>query len=408
MEKKEFYREARCDRSGPLDGVRVLELTTTWAGPLCGCVLADLGAEVVKAEIPGGEVGRKILPMLPGDPPVSFFHATVNRNKKSFTVDVRGEEGRALFLRVARGFDVVVENFRPGVLDAWGIGYRALQADKPDAILVSISAFGQFGPDSDQPGYDPIAQAASGFLSMSGDPAGPPVKAPTFFGDDLAGLHGAIGALAALRHRDRSGEGQHVDVAMLDSILFQSNGFLTLGALGVPLQRTGNQYGFACPANVYGCTDGSIYLGTLIDAHWQALARVIGRPELGTDPGYANPAARNANRREVNRVVAEWAATQTVSGAATRLREAGVPSSPVRSYAQAAADPHVRERDMLQDVAQENGAVAPITGPAAKFSRSPTQVRSAAPALGAHTEEILGRAGLSSDEIAALRRRSVI
>jgi formyl-CoA transferase len=409
MQKSEFYRDARHDLPGPLAGIRVLELTTTWAGPLCGCVLADFGADVVKVEIPEGEIGRTILPMLPGQKtPVSFFHATVNRNKRSLTLDVRTEEGRSLFLRLARDCDVVVENFRPGVLDKWGIGYAALRADKADAILVSISAFGQFGPDSDQPGYDPIAQAASGFLSMGGAPDGPPVKAPTFLGDDLGGLHGALGALAALRHRDRTHEGQHVDVAMLDSILFQSNGFLTIGALGMPMRRTGNQYGYACPANVYACRDGSIYLAILIDAHWRALARLMGAPELAEAAEFATPAARHKNREKVNRVVSEWAATQAVAAVAESCRVIGVPASPVRSYAEAAAHPHVRERDMLQEVEQEGGASAPITGPAAKFSRSPTKIRSAAPALGEHTDEILLSVGLDLEAIEDLRRRRII
>lgn len=409
MEKADFYRDARTDLPGPLAGIRVLELTTTWAGPLCGCVLADFGAEVVKVEIPGGEVGRRILPMLPGQQrPVSFFHATVNRNKRSLTLDVRTAEGRALFLRVAAGFDVVVENFRPGVLARWGIGYPALRAQRDDAILVSISAFGQFGPDADLPGYDPIAQAASGFLSMSGAADGPPVKAPTFLGDDLAGLHGALGALAALRHRDRTGEGQHVDVAMLDSLLFQSNGFLTLGALGMPLRRSGNQYGFACPANVYACHDGSIYLATLIDAHWRALAGLVGKPELGDAPEFATPAARHRNRKEVNRLVSEWTAAYPAATVAAKCRAAGVPASVVRTYAEAAADEHVRVRDMLQEVEQEGGAPAPITGPAAKFSRSPTRVRSAAPALGEHTDEILSSVGVDEATIADLRRRGIV
>ena len=281
MEKSDFYRDARSDLAGPLDGVRVLEATTTWAGPMCGCMLADLGADVIKVEDPRGEIARRAPPFLPGtDPPVSFMHATVNRNKRSLSLDLRTEPGREVFLALARRSDIVVENFRPGTMSGWGLGYDAVRACKTSVIYVSISGYGQFGPHCERVGYDPLAQAASGFLSLNGAPDGDPVKAPTFLADDLAGLHAALATLAALRHRDRTGEGQHVDVSLLDSMLFQSTGYLTLGALGVDLPRLGNEFRIAAPANTYHCRDGRVMAGVLLDAHWQKLARLIGRPEL--------------------------------------------------------------------------------------------------------------------------------
>jgi crotonobetainyl-CoA:carnitine CoA-transferase CaiB-like acyl-CoA transferase len=220
LEKSAFYAEARPDTAGPLAGLRVLEATTTWAGPMCGCLLADFGADVVKVEHPAGEIARRSPPFLPGtDPPLSFMHETVNRNKRSLALDLHHEAGRALFLRLAARSDVVVENFRPGTADAWGIGYGAVRAVRPDVVYVSISGFGQWGPDHDRVGYDPLAQAASGFLSLNGSPEGEPVKSPTFLADDLAGVHAALAALAALRHRDATGEGQHVDIAMMDAFL---------------------------------------------------------------------------------------------------------------------------------------------------------------------------------------------
>jgi len=264
VRKSEFYREARHDLPGPLAGVRVVETTTTWAGPMCGCVLADFGAEVIKVEPPDGEIARRLPPALPGaSPPVSALHATVNRNKRSVCLDLREPRGRDLFLRLATTADLVVENFRPGTLDRLGLGYRDLRAMNEDVILVSISGFGQFGRDAERAGYDPLAQAASGFLSLNGDPDGEPVKAPTFLGDDLAGLHAALAALAALRHRDRTGEGQHIDVSLLDAMWFQTPGYLTLGALGQPLPRLGNQFRVAAPANVYRCADGSVMAGVV-------------------------------------------------------------------------------------------------------------------------------------------------
>lgn len=407
--KEAFYARARRDLPGPLAGVRVLEATTTWAGPMCGCLLADFGADVVKVEVPGGEMARRAPPMLPGsEPPVSFMHATVNRNKRSLALDLRAPEGRDVFLRLAARADVLVENFRPGVMDRYGLGYADVCNVRPDVVYVSISGFGQWGPDADRAGYDPLAQAASGWLSLNGEPGGAAVKAPTFLADDLAGLHGALAALAALRHRDRTGEGQHVDVALLDAMLFQSNGYLSLGALGDTLPRLGNEFRIAAPARVYRCADGDVMVGVVLDAHWRALATILGRPELGSDPRYATTAARIARRSEVDALLADWIAPLATHEIVATLLDAGLAVAPVRSYGEAAADPHVRARDMLVPVAQRDGAALPITGPAAKLSRTPLAIRRAAPALGEHADEILGELGLDAGAIGALRAKGVI
>jgi formyl-CoA transferase len=409
MQKSEFYREARSDLTGPLAGVRVVELTTTWAGPMAGCILADFGADVIKVEHPAGEVARRSPPILPGTkPPISFMQATLNRNKRSLTLDLHAPRGREIFLDLCGRADIVIENFRPGALDGWGVGFKELRARKHDSILVSISGFGQYGRDHDRAGYDPLAQAASGFLSLNGSPDGEPVKAPTFLGDDLSGLHAALAALAALRHRDRTGEGQHVDVALLDSVLFQSTGYLTLGAMDVELPRLGNQFRIAAPANVYKCRDGRAMLGVLVDAHWKRLARVIGRPELADDPGYATTAARIARREHVDGLVAEWMAQRTVAEAEAALLAEGLPIAPVRTYAEAARDPHVADREMLQATTVEGNARIPVVGPAAKFSRTPVRVRSGAPALGAHNDEILAELGFDAEERAELKTGGVI
>jgi formyl-CoA transferase len=409
MQKSEFYREARSDLTGPLAGVRVVELTTTWAGPMAGCMLADFGADVIKVEHPAGEVARRSPPILPGTkPPVSFMQATLNRNKRSLTLDLHAPRGREIFLDLCGRADIVIENFRPGALDGWGVGFRELRARKHDLILVSISGFGQYGRDHDRAGYDPLAQAASGFLSLNGSPDGEPVKAPTFLGDDLSGLHAALAALAALRHRDRTGEGQHVDVALLDSVLFQSTGYLTLGAMDVELPRLGNQFRIAAPANVYKCRDGRAMVGVLVDAHWKRLARVIGRPELADDPGYATTAARIARREHVDGLVAEWMAQRTVAEAEATLLAEGLPIAPVRTYGEAARDPHVADREMLQATTVEGNARIPVVGPAAKFSRTPVRVRSGAPALGAHNDEILAELGIDAEERAELKTSGVV
>ena len=409
MDKSEFYREARTDLTGPLAGLLVLEATTTWAGPMCACLLADFGADVIKVELPGGEVSRRLPPFLPNtNPPVSGAHAIVNRNKRSLSLDLRTAEGQDVFLKLATQADIVVENFRPGTLASWGIGYEGVRRVKPDVIYVSISGFGQFGPDHDRPGYDPLAQAASGFLSLNGERDGKPVKAATALADDLTGLHSALATLAAVYHRQQTGEGQHVDVCLLDSMIFQSNGILTLGAMGVPMQRWGNEYLFAVPANVFACKDGHLYLGILLDSHWQTLARLMGRPDLADDANYVVLTNRLQRREEINELVADWIAAYTVDEAVTLLVKEGLSAAPVRSPAQAAKDPHILARDMLQDTPQLDGSSAPIVGPAAKFSRTPTRVRSGAPALGAHDGEILEELGLSTQEIDALREKKII
>ncbi len=396
LDKSTFYRNARRDLTGPLAGVRVVEATTTWAGPMCGCILADFGADVIKIEAPEGEISRRSPPTLPGtEPPLSFMHATVNRNKRSLALDLRRDEARDIALDLAERSDVFVENFRPGTLAGWGLGYEALRARNPGIVYVSISGYGQFGPDADKVGYDPLAQAAGGFLSLNGDPDGEPVKAPTFLADDLAGLHAALATLAALRHRDQTGEGQHVDVALLDSMLFQSTGYLTLGAMGVDLPRLGNEFRIAAPAKTYACRDGHVMAGVLLDSHWKRLAHRIGRPELADDPRFATAGERIARRAEVNGLLDAWAADRSVAAFCAAFAEDGIPAAPVRSYAEAAADPHVAARDMLQPVRGAEGEV-PIVGPAAKLSRTPTRVRSPAPALGAHNAEILAELGRSA------------
>jgi formyl-CoA transferase len=402
MDKSEFYREARRDLTGPLHGIRVLEATTSWAGPMCGCVLADLGADVIKVEATDGEIGRKVPPWFTGEEGrVSFLHATVNRNKRSLTLDLRRDEGREIFLKLAAVSDVVVQNFRPGTFDKWGIGYSHCRAVNPAIVYVSISGYGQFGPDHDRVGYDPIAEAASGFMSLNGSSDGRPVRCATYLCDDLAGLHGALSAVAALRHRDLTGEGNHIDVALLDSVLFQSNGYLTLGAIGHPLRRMGNDSLFTAPIEAFSCRDGEIFVAVLLDSHWRVLARLMGRPELGEHPNFATAAARVARRAETNHLVQEWCAGRRVDEVMAACVEAGIPASPVRSYAETARDPHVLERDMLQEVEQEDGRVAPLTGPAAKFSRTPTRVRSRAAKLGEHTDEILQDLGF---DVAARRQ----
>ncbi|MFP6780809.1 MAG: CoA transferase, partial [Gammaproteobacteria bacterium] len=258
MQKSEFYANARSDLKGPLDGVVVVEATTTWAGPMAACILADYGATVIKVEHPEGEVGRRLPPFIP-DSKLSIFNETVNRNKKSLSLDLRKPKGREVFLDLCTSADIVIENFRPGTMTKWGVGYSDVASVKPNIVYVSISGFGQFGELSDRVGYDPLAQNYCGWTSLNGEPDGASVKAPTFLGDDLGGLNGAMGAMAALHHRNKTGEGQHIDVALVDGLIFQSNGNLTAGALDMPIPRTGNEFSIAAPVNRFACSDGYVF-----------------------------------------------------------------------------------------------------------------------------------------------------
>lgn len=407
MKKTDFYRNARSDIPGPLSGVRVLEATTTWAGPMCAAVLADFGADVIKVEIPSGDVSRNVLPNLP-DTDVSVMHATVNRNKRALSLDVRTEQGRNIFLALGALADIIVENFKVGTMAGYGLGYEQLCAVKPDIVYVSITGWGQFGPNHEAAGYDPLAQASSGFMSVTGAPDGPPTKAGTYLADDLGGLHGALGAMAALRHRDQTGEGQHVDVALQDALLFQSNGLLTLGAMGVQPERSGNEFGSAVPANVFACLDGDVFAGVLLDRHWRILAPIIGESDLADHESFASRQARIMNREPCNVLLGNWLACRTRDEAVATLRKAGLPIAPVNTYPEAAQDPHVLVRDMLQETTLHNGIKAPITGPAVKFSRTPTRVRGRAPEIGEHNAEILESIGLDAAAQAALLASGVI
>ncbi|MPY94261.1 MAG: CoA transferase [Acidimicrobiia bacterium] len=407
MEKAEFYRDARHDLPGPLAGVRVLEATTSWAGPMAACLLADGGADVIKCELASGEMSRHMPVLMPGTD-LSFLNQGVNRNKRSLSIDLRRPAGRDLFLSLAARSDIIVENFTPGTLAGWGLGYDDCRKVKPDIVYVSVSGWGQFGPESSRAGYDPTAQAASGWMALNGPRDGAPCKAPTYIGDDLAGLHGALGAMMALHHRDRTGEGQHVDSALLDAVLFQSNGYLTLAAMGEPTPRMGSEVTVTCPVNIFECREGFIYLAVALDSHWCALCEVMGRPDLATAAGFATNTERVLNREAVNEAVAAWCRTLPAEEADRRIGAAGVAVAVVETFEDAARNPHVLERAMLQDATLEDGSVARLTGPAAKFSRTPTRVRHAAHALGEDTDDILREVGLDDDAIGKLRADGLV
>ena len=408
MEKKQFFREARDDLTGPLHGVRVVEATTAWAGPMAGCLLADLGAEVIKVEHPDGEIARVLGPPVPGESKLSLMNETVNRNKRSLSVNMRDPDGRELVLGLARTADVFLENFKPGTLAGWQLGYEHVRAVKTDIVYTSISGFGQFGPHHQRAGYDPLVQAQSGWMSLNGEIDGGPIKAPTFLGDDLGGVFGALATLAALRHRDATGEGQHVDVCLLDSILGACNMFPSLARLGEPFARTGNQFAIAAPFNVYACDGGYVFLGMSLDSHWQKLLELMGKPELRDDARFGSSQSRLEHRAEVDELVAGWCRGQEQSYVVELCSEAGLPVAPVNDFHASVADPHMDERGMLQEVVLSDGTRVPLLGPVPKFSRTPTSIRSPAPPIGQDNAALLRELGVDAARQRELEERGVL
>ena len=409
-DKDAFYKEARWDIPGPLTGVRILEVTTTLAGPRCGNLLADYGADVVRVELASQpDISRLLPPFLPTTPPDGFLHATVNRNKRSITLDIRKPEGLEVLLRLVKRFDIMLENFKKGTLDGYGCGYEAVREVKPDIIFVSINGFGQYGPYADRPGYDPAAQAYSGFMWMNAPTAeAEPMRAPIYLADELAGLHAAAAAMAALLYRNKTGEGQRVDVSLLDATMDSCTGLHTLAAAGFPTPRLGNPMSFAAPTGIYHCKDGYVYAGILLDAHWKIMAKMIGHPELADHPEYATFQMRIRNRPKVDKILGDWCAERTRAEVEAACQEHQLAVAVVYTPQEAVEDEHVKARGALQPLEYPEGEKVNMVNTAAKFSRTPAFNRSAAPMLGVHTKEVLLDAGLSEDEIMALEETGAI
>jgi len=407
---RDFFRDARHDLPGPLAGVRVLEVTSTWSGPRCGAMLADYGADVVKVEFPDSpDVAHRLPPFLEqADPPLSFFDAAVNRNKRNILLDLAAPGGRDAFLKLAGEVDVVIENFRPGRMADLGCGYEHVKAVKADIVYTSISGYGQYGPYRLRGGYDPQAQAMSGLMWLNTLPGQTPVKLPIYLSDELAGLHAAFATLTALRHRDRTGEGQWIDVSLIDATISSCTGQPTMAAQGLPTPQWGNIYPFGVPANVYQCRDGWLYAGVLLDTHWKKLALLLGRPELADHPDYCTIPARMQRREELDAWLGEFCAERTRDEVVSAIEALNLCVEKIFTPAEMVADPHLAVRGTIQTARQPSGGVVRVEGPAAKMSRTPVGVRNAAPVRGQHTDEVLGAAGIGEGKRAELRQQGVI
>ena len=388
--------------AGLLAGFRVIELGQLIAGPFAGQLLGDLGAEVIKIELPGdGDPLRQWGQLTPDGE--SLWWSVIGRNKKSVALDVRSDAGRLAILRLVALSDVVIENFRPGTLEKWGLSYDILKQANPGIVLVRVSGFGQTGPYADRAGFGAIGEAMGGLRAVVGDPDRPPVRAGIAIGDAMSGALGALGAVAALLERRNSGQGQVLDVALYESVLTFMESLVTeYDVAGRIRPRTGATLPGVAPSNVYPTRDGpDVLIAGNQDSVFRRLAAAMGVAELADDPRYATHVARGERQQELDELVSAWTSSLTSNEILTVLAEAGVPAGSIYRAPEMLADPHFSAREAIIDVPHPTLGSIKMQNVAPRASRTPGRVNWPGPALGAHTDEIMGDLlGLTDAQIA--------
>lgn len=395
--------------AGPLSGIRVLELGSFIAGPFAGQLLADYGAEVIKIETPGAGDPMRRWGVTHGGQ--SLWWPAIARNKKSVTVDLRTERGQEIVRSIARHCDILLENFRPGTLKAWGLDYDTLSAVAPGIIHVHVSGYGQTGPRSDEAGFGSVAEAVGGIRYTTGSPDRPPARAGISLGDALGALFAVIGALSAVVERQASGCGQEVDIAIYEAVLALMESLLADYAVaGVERKRSGPVLPGVAPSNVYPTADGKdIVIAANADTVFQRLASVMGAPELATDDAFATHAARGSNAVKLDELISRWTAQRTSAELLDLLSGGGVPAGPINTAATMLDDEHFVARDMILWHENEVFGRFPMNGIVPKFSRTAGRIETLGPALGVHTDEVLeALAGVDQAGIAKLRADGVI
>ena len=395
--------------AGPLDGIRVLELGQLIAGPFASRLLAEFGADVIKIEPPGtGDPLRKWRMLHEG---TSVWWASQSRNKRSVTLNLRDPEGQAIARRLAAEADVVIENFRPGALEGWGLGWDTLHELNPKLVMLRVSGYGQTGPYRDLPGFGVIGEAMGGLRNLSGEPGRTPVRVGVSIGDSLAALHGVIGILLALRHRDQQGgEGQMIDVALYESVFNMMESLLPeYSVFGAVRQAAGSSLPGIAPSNAYRCRDGKFALiAGNGDSIFRRLMEVIERPDLAAEPALAQNDGRVANVERLDAAIGEWTARHSLDDVLAHLNEARIPAGKIYDVADIATDPHYHARDMILDSTLDDGTPVQLPGVLPKLNATPGTIRSRAPTLGQHTDDVLASLGLDDTQRAALRERGVI
>ena len=392
-----------------LEGIRVLDLTRALAGPFCTLMLGDNGADVIKIEIPGtGDDTRHWGP--PFIQEESAYFLSINRNKRSLTLNLRDPQAKEVFLKLARDADVVVENFTPGVMERFGLGYDDVKAANPNIIYCSISGFGQGGPYSGRSAYDQIMQGMGGLMSITGEPDGEPQKVGIAVTDIGAGMWSAFAIMAAIHHRHEHGEGQYIDVSMLDAqVAWLTYQAATYFANGEPPKRLGAAHPTLVPYQAFPCQDGKLLnLAVGSERIWERFCEAIEREDLKNNPEFATNADRVRNRGTLVPMLQEVFNKRPVLEWVNSLNAASVPAGPINDLADVFSDPQVLSRDMYQEIPHPTLGTIKQTGLPIKFSRTPGGLDRHPPLLGEHNSEILGELGFSEEEIAAMLEKSVI
>lgn len=395
-------------RNGPLAGIRVLELGSSVAGPFCGRLLADFGAEVIKVEVAEGDAVRSMGKRLEGK---SLYAASIFRNKRLVSIDLKTPRGRELIAALAAKSDVIVENFRPGTLERLGLGYEALSAANPGLVLVRISGFGQTGPYSQRAGYGAIGEALSGLRYLTGDPDRPPARISASVTDEVTGMYGAFGAVMALFARVKSGRGQVVDACLYESAFSLIEPHVpAFDKLGVVAQRTGSRLPDSAPNNTYVTRDKRyIHVTAMGDAVFVRLSAAIGRPELAADPKYATQLARSENEEALDATIGAWIEARPLDEVVAALNAAGIPAAPVYTVEDIFKDEHFKARDMLVRMPDEDFGSVALPGVVPKLSATPGEIRHTGHRVGEDTVDVLRDVlGLPADEVERLERERVI
>ena len=408
--------------SGPLAGIKVLELGTLIAGPFCSRLLAEFGADVIKIEAPdGGDPIRQWRVLKDG---TSLWWSVQARNKKSITLNMKDPRGQDIAKRLALDADLIIENYRPGVLEKWNLGYEALKAENPATIMVRLSGYGQTGPMKDLPGFGAIAESMGGLRYVSGHPDRPPVRVGISIGDSVAALHGALGAMMALRHRDATGgrwngkpgeqcsagQGQMVDVALYEAVFNMMESLVPeYDHAGVVRERTGGALPGIVPSNTYTTQDGqNIVIAGNGDAIFKRLMQAIDRDDLANDPQLARNDGRVPRTAEIDGAIQAWCDTQTIAAALAALQEADVPVGKIYSVRDMMSDPQFLARRMFEQHAFADGTPIKLPAITPKLSETPGETKWLGPALGEHNQEVLRALGYDDAHIARLRAEQVI